>query len=136
VTIGGRPLDAAGHSGLLHDGVTFVNVVRAVQAFSGLLVFSPGGVLLVVVGKHSFAFTVGSRTALLDGTTSVQLRGAPFVLFGDTYVPVTAVATLTGSTVAIDAKHRSIDFEPGAGSVSADPTPTPRGNPGPTPGSS
>ncbi len=125
VTIGGRPLDSAGHSGLLHDGVTFVNIVRAVQAFSGLLVFSPGGGLRVVVGKHKFEFTVGSREAVLDGTMSVRLRGAPFVLGGDTYVPVSAVATLTGSTVAVDAKHHVLDFEPGADSGGATPAPTP-----------
>jgi hypothetical protein len=129
VTIGGRPLDSAGHSGLLHDGVTFVNVVRGVRAFSGLLVFLPSGVLRIAVGKHSFVFTLGSRTATYDRATTVRLGGAPFELGGETYVPVSAFALLTGSTVTVDPKRRSIDFDPGGGSADPQPTPTPARSP-------
>jgi hypothetical protein len=125
VLVGGRPLDRAGHSGLLHRGVTFVNIVRAVKAFSGLMVFLPSGVVRIAVGKHAFVFTVGSREALYDGTTPIHLHGAPFVLAGDTYVPASAIATLTGSTVTVDARRRAIDFEPGASSAEAEPSPAP-----------
>jgi hypothetical protein len=118
VTIGGRRLDKAGHSGLLHRGVTFVNVQRAIAAFDGILVFLPSGVLRAVVGNHTIVFTVGSRTALLDGTT-IRLSGAPFVLAGNSYVPVAAIATLTRYGASVDPKRRVVDLEPGAGSVEA-----------------
>lgn len=115
VTIGSRPLDSRGHSALLHRGVAYVNVVRAVKAFDGLLTFDPGGVVRVAVRKRTMVFTAGSRDALLDGVTRVRLSGAPFVLDGDTYVPVAAMASLAGAQFRVDGKARIVDFEPGAG---------------------
>jgi hypothetical protein len=113
VLIAGRPLDIRGHSALVHRGVTYINVVRAVKAFNGLLTFTRPGVVQVGIGKRTMVFTAGSRAALLDGNTTIRLSGAPFVLEGDTYVPVAAMASLAGAAFHIDAKSRTVDFEPG-----------------------
>jgi hypothetical protein len=120
------PLDSRGHSALVHRDVAFINVVRAVKAFSGLLTFSKGGGVRVAIGKRTMQFTVGSRSALLDGQTTVRLNGVPFVLQTDTYVPVTAIAQLTGAGLVLDSKHRKIDFELDSGdSYPAAGTPSP-----------
>ncbi len=122
VYIAGRPLDRAGHSGLVHRGVTYVNVVRAVKAFNGLLAFT-GRVVRVAIGKRSLVFTVGSRTALVDGQTPVTLSGAPFLLQGDIYAPAVAVARLAGAKLAVDTARRSVELEPGAGEQYPPPAP-------------
>jgi len=106
VRLDGRRLDVAGQSGLLHDGVVYVDVVRIVKGFDGLLTFAPGGVVRVTIGIRTLDFRVGRRTAVLDGKMEVHFRGAPFVLRGVTYVPLGPVAKLGTARLRIDpARH-------------------------------
>jgi hypothetical protein len=107
VLIDGRPLDAKRHSGLNHDGVTYINVVRAVKAFDGLLTFGRGGQVRVTVNGRALRYRIGKRTAQLDNAGTVTLRGAPFVLNGDTYVPLASIATLGNARYTVDT-HRHI----------------------------
>jgi hypothetical protein len=107
VLIDGRPLDAKRHSGLNHDGVTYINVVRAVKAFDGLLTFGRGGQVRVTVNGRALRYRIGRRIALLDNAQTVALRGAPFVLNGDTYVPLASIATLGNARYSVDT-HRHI----------------------------
>jgi hypothetical protein len=125
IFIDGRPLDASTPSGLLHRGVVFINVVRAVKTFDGLLTFAPGGVTRVTISSRTLDFRNGSRTAYA-GTVAVALPGAPFVENGDTYVPLATIASLAAAKVSTDAKHHRALL---TSSVPPPPTATPR--PGP-----
>ena len=124
ILVGGRPVDANHRSGLNRDGILYVNVVRAVKTFSGLLTFGNAGVVRVSIGNRTMLFTIGSKTAVLDGT-KVQLSGAPFKVLGDTYVPLVPVATLGHAKLTVDRRHHQASLELGAGEGFADPDPTP-----------
>jgi hypothetical protein len=127
VFIDGRPLDSSTPSGLLHRGVVFINLVRAVKTFDGLLTFLPGGMTRVTISSRTLDFRNGSRTAYA-GTVAVALPGAPFVENGDTYVPLATIASLASAQLSTDAKHhRALLTSP----VPPPPTATPR--PGGTP---
>ena len=106
IFIDGRPLDAGHDSALNHRGVVFVNVVRAVKAFNGLLTFDRGGVVRVSIGTRMLTFTNGVRTATLDGVP-LPLAGAPFRSLGDIYVPLAPVATLAHARLTVERRaHR------------------------------
>jgi hypothetical protein len=121
IFIDGRPVDANTPSGLSHRGVVFVDVVRAVKTFDGLLTFGTGGLVRVTIGGRTLDFRVGTRYALA-GTTRVGLPGAPFVENGDTFVPLATIARLASAKVSIDTKaHRYMLSLP----EPPPPTPTP-----------
>lgn len=123
IFIDGRPLDAGHNSALNHRGVVFVNVVRAVKAFNGLLTFDRGGVVRVSIGTRMLTFTNGVRTATLDGIP-LPLAGAPFRSLGDTYVPLAPVATLARARLTVDRRaHRAL-LTLGASEGYAAPAPT------------
>ena len=113
VFLDGRRLDARHPSGRNHVGVAYINVIRAVQAFGGLLTFGHGGVVRVTVSGRTLTYRVGQRTALLDNATVVRQRGAPYVDGGDTYVPVASVATLAMAKYTIDTHVRHISLQLG-----------------------
>jgi hypothetical protein len=125
ILIDGRPLDAAHRSGLNHNGVTYINVVRAVKTFDGLLTFDHGGVVRVSIGTRTVIFTLGSKNALLDGSP-LRLSGAPFRQFGDTFVPLATVATLGHAKLTLDRVHHRalLIMDPGAGVAQPAPTST------------
>src|SRR5580700_3038369 len=80
VLVDGRPMDSKAPSGLLHRGTAFVDLVRAVKAFDGLLIFSKGDKSInVTIRSQSARFVVGSRHANVAGRT-VTLPIAPFTL--------------------------------------------------------
>jgi hypothetical protein len=113
VFLDGRRLDGHHPSGRNHAGAAYVNVVRAVQAFGGLLTFGHGGVVRVSISGRTLTYRVGQRTALLDNTTVVRLRGAPYVDNGDIYVPVVSIATLAMAKYTIDTHVRRISLQLG-----------------------
>jgi hypothetical protein len=123
ILVDGRPIDAAHRSGLNRDGILYVNVVRAVKTFNGLLTFGRGGLIRVSIGTRSMRFTIGSRTAVLDGAT-MRLAGAPFRLSGDTYVPLAPIATLGGAKLTVNRHLHQAALNLGAGEGFAQPAPT------------
>jgi hypothetical protein len=104
VTIDGRPIDARGASGLQHNGVMYVDVIRAVKTFDGLLTLGAGGLTRVTIGTRTIDFRIGNRNAYV-GTTRLRLPGAPFVANGDTFVPLATIANLAMAKVTIDTVH-------------------------------
>jgi hypothetical protein len=113
VTVDGRRLDAHGRSGRNHNGVAYINVVRAVKAFGGLLTFGHDGIVRVSIDDRTLTYRVGRATALLDNATVVKLRGAPYLASGDTYVPVVSIATLAMATYTIDTRAHRINLQLG-----------------------
>ncbi|MBC5809819.1 MAG: hypothetical protein GIW95_03045 [Candidatus Eremiobacteraeota bacterium] len=103
LTIDGRPLTPPGKptGALSHGGVVYVDVVQITKAFSGLLTFGSGGSTVTVsVGHKTATFIAGKTTADFGGTTKA-LSGKPFVIDGDLFVPLSAVAALTNSKFSI-----------------------------------
>jgi hypothetical protein len=111
IFIDGRPLDRRSPSGLSRKGVVFIDVVRAVKAFDGLLVFEkdPRSFLVTIRGR-SLRFHLGEAAAKLDDST-ITLPGAPFRRAGDPYAPVAAIADLAGAKVSIDARTHVADLK-------------------------
>lgn len=105
--IDGRPVDSKTPSGVLHGGIAYVNVVRITKAYSGLLTFGKAdhSVNVTIRGK-SATFWVGRRQGDFNGDETTY-AGAPFVLNGDVYVPLAAIAQLAGSTLFVDTKHHT-----------------------------
>ena len=104
VLVDGRPMDSKGPSGLLHRGTAFVDLVRTVKAFDGLLVFGKGDKSFnVTIRSQSARFVIGDRHATVAGK-SETLPLAPFTLNGEIYVPLVAIATLTNSNMTINTK--------------------------------
>ncbi len=104
VAIDGRRVDAGTPSGRRRNGVFYINLIRAVKSFDGLLTFAPGGVAHVTIGVKTVDFRVGSSVAR-SGTTKLQLPGPPFVFDGDEYVPLATMAALASAKVRIDRVH-------------------------------
>lgn len=102
ILLDGRPLDSHSPSGLVHRGVSFINVVRATKAFNGLLIFGKNGrSLRITIRQHNARFTLGQRDGmLLDLQTTFP--APPFELYGDIYVPLTAIAILADVRVSVD----------------------------------
>jgi hypothetical protein len=108
VLIDGRPLDAKRKSALNHGGVTYINVVRAVKAFDGLLTFGRSGQIRVSINGRTLRYRIGRLTAILDNSSTIALRGAPFVRAGDTYVPLASIVTLAAGRYAVDTHRRLV----------------------------
>jgi hypothetical protein len=126
VMLGGRPLDRLHGSALNHDGVTYINVVRAVRAYDGLLTFSNGGsVVRVTVSGRSLLYKIGSRMAQFDNGSAIKLSGAPFSYNGDTYVTVASIALLAGGRFSVDKVGRVVNFCRGSGPSQAQATQLP-----------
>lgn len=123
ILVDGRPVDASHRSGLNRKGIVFINVVRAVKTFDGLLTFDHGGIVRVSIGNRIMIFTLGRSTALLDGSP-LQLAGAPFRMFGDIYVPLLPVATLAGAKVSVDRNHHRAMLQLTGGEGYPDAAPT------------
>jgi hypothetical protein len=109
VTINGRPLDALHPGARAREGRLFINVVRAVRAFNGLLTFAPGGETRVTVGQHTMIYHVGKASADIDDE-SQPLSAAPFVENGDTFVPLASFADFVSATVKVDRDHHRVDL--------------------------
>jgi hypothetical protein len=109
VTIDGRPLDAVRPGAREHDGVVFMNLVKAVRAFDGVLTFSRDGTC-VTIGAHSIVYHIGQPAAETDGAHTVSLSDAPFVENGDIFIPVDSFAKVAGATVAIDKRAHRLDL--------------------------
>jgi hypothetical protein len=114
VTVDGRGLDAKNRSAINHRGVVYVNVVRAVKAFDGLLTFGRGGSLRVTVNGRTLHYRIGQRTAQLENGQVIKLPGAPFDLNGDTYVPIASIATLATARYVVDTSHHVVRLTLGA----------------------
>ncbi|MBD5656535.1 MAG: hypothetical protein IAI50_15340 [Candidatus Eremiobacteraeota bacterium] len=125
ILIDGRPVDSSHRSGLNRNGIVYINVVRAVKTFDGLLTFDKGGVVRVSIGGRTIVFTIGSKVARLDDG-QLTLAGAPFKVGGDVYVPLVPMATLGRAKVTVDRQlHRaSLQLEAGEGFPLPAPTST------------
>jgi len=108
VVVDGRMLDAHTTSARNRDGVVYINVVRAVRAFDGLLTFGRGGTVRVTIEGRTLNYRVGRSTALLDTNVSVPLRGVPYMSDGDIYVPIASIATLAMARYSIDTQHKRV----------------------------
>jgi hypothetical protein len=105
IFVDGRPVDDATPSGISHRGVVYMNVVRAVKTFDGLLTYGADGAVRVTIGGQTLDFRVGSTVARATGAR-IRLAGAPFVLNGDTYVPLSAIAMLATVKMSVDLRHK------------------------------
>ena len=105
ITLDGRPLDARSASGMVHHGVAFINVVRATRAFDGLLVFAKDA---AAGARHDSGQQHHARIPVigqLDGMLldrPTTFSAAPFTLYGDIYVPLTAIAVLADARLSVD----------------------------------
>jgi len=123
VTIDGRRVDAQTPSGRSRNGVLYINLIRAVKSFDGLVTFAPGGVAHVTIGVKNVDFRIGSSVAR-SGKTELQLPGAPFVAGGDEYVPLATLAALASAKITIDrVHHRELLTSASASSQSDAPAP-------------
>jgi hypothetical protein len=126
VSIDGRPLtsDTKDTGASLHDGVVYVDAVKFTKAFSGLLTFQKH-TLVLTIDHHTANFRNGRPSMELDGKM-VKLAGTPFMVRGDLYVPLTAIASVARAKVSIDkpaaVAHVKTAFRPPVASG----TPAPR----------
>ena len=105
VLVDGRPMDSKGPSGLLHRGTAFVDLVRASKRSTACLIFGKGDKSInVTIRSQAARFVVGDRHAMVAGK-SETLALAPFTLNGEIYVPLTAIATLTNTSMKINTKR-------------------------------
>jgi len=106
IELDGRPLDQGTPSGLMHDGKVFVNVVRITRGFDGLLTFGKNDrSVQVTIRRKTAKFIVGRRSGMLNGEPAT-FPAAPFILNGDTYVPLRTMASLADATLSVDTKHK------------------------------
>lgn len=103
IFIDGRPVDARTPSGISRRGVMYVDVVRAVKTFDGLLTFAGGRTRVTITGT-TIDFRIGSSYGFM-GTTRVLLPGPPFVADGQTYVPLATIAKLASAKLTIDRRN-------------------------------
>ena len=129
MVVDGRNFDRtrATTSALVRSGVTYVDLVQGVRAVGGWLSFGPGGSPSVTVGGRTLEFTIGRKSATLEAR-SVPLPGAPFVLDGDTFVPLVAVATLASAKLTVDAHDGRASLALGQGDGYAAPARPDPGN--------
>jgi hypothetical protein len=105
VVLDDRPLDAKVPTGLIHDNTAFIDVVRATKAFDGLLTFGKNDHSVnVTIRSRTAQFVVGSRHGSVAGVSTV-FTGAPFNLYGEVYVPLTAIAKLANAGLTVDLKR-------------------------------
>jgi hypothetical protein len=130
VIMDGRMLDAHRSSARNHDGTTYINIVRAVKAFDGLLTFGRGGLVRVTVNGRTLNYRVGRGTATLDNTMVIGLHGIPYVDHGDTYVPIASIATLAQVRYSVDTVQHRVTLTSGRSEGFA--TPVPKTLPEPT----
>ncbi len=114
--VDGRRFDAGSPSADLRGGKAFVNLVRAVKAFNGLLTFVAPGTTRATFGGRTIEFRIGRTTAKLDGQP-VPLPAAPFIRSGDPYVPLATVGRLVGAKVRIDQRRDRAYLTSGQGDV-------------------
>ncbi len=119
----GRRVDGRSPSADLRDGKAYVDLARVVGVYSGLLTFGPAGKSRATIAGRTIEFTVGRRSAFLDGKR-VDLPAAPFVRRGDTYVPLATIAKLTGSRLRVDSKTGIASLASGSGEIFPPTTPT------------
>src|ERR1700722_12485367 len=123
VIMDGRMLDAHRSSARNHDGTTYINIVRAVKAFDGLLTFGRGGLVRVTVNGRTLNYRVGRGTATLDNTMVIGLHGIPYVDHGDTYVPIASIATLAQVRYSVDTVQHRVTLTSGRSEGFATPVP-------------
>jgi len=123
VVMDGRMLDARNPSARNHNGVTYINVVRAVQAFDGLLTFGRHGGVRVTINGRTLNYRLGRGTATLDTATVINLHGVPYTDNGDTYVPVASIATLAAVQYSVDNSRHRVSLNSGRGTGYATPLP-------------
>lgn len=108
LVVDGRSVDTHVPSGILRDGVPYVDVVDGVHAIGGLLSFGKSGALRVTKAGRTLAFVDGRTTATLERTT-IHLTGAPFLRGRETFVPLASLATLGEATLTVDThNHRAL----------------------------
>lgn len=105
LVVDGRAVDARAPSGLVREGVPYVDVVDGVRAIGGLLSFGDNGALRVTKAGRTLAFVDRRATAML-AATPVRLPGAPFTRDGETYVPLASLAMLGEAKLTIDTRGR------------------------------
>jgi hypothetical protein len=105
ILLDGRPLDAKSPTGVVHDGRSFIDIVRGTKAFSGLLTFTAKDrAATVSVRSHAGRFAIGSRSGSLDGQP-VTWEAASFSLNGDFFVPLSGFARVAGVGLKVDTQH-------------------------------
>ncbi len=111
VSINGRPLDAKHPGARERGGRLFINVVRAVRAFNGLLTFAPGETRVTIDG-NTIIYRVG-RATVEEDEQQQPLVAAPFVEDGDTFVPLASFATFVSATVTVNRDLHRVDLSLG-----------------------
>jgi hypothetical protein len=106
VFVDGVRADTKRASVIERNGTSYIEAVRGVRIFGGLLRFADGGkVVRVTIAMRTMNFVFGQKTAYLDGT-KIVLAAAPQRIDGDVYLPLVTIAKLASARVVIDRARR------------------------------
>jgi hypothetical protein len=96
-----------GRAGVIeYRGNAYIEAVRAVRVFGGLLRFADRGkVVRVTIAMRTMNFVVGQKTAYLEGV-KIVLPAAPQRFESDVYLPLATIAKLASARVVLDRTRR------------------------------
>jgi hypothetical protein len=96
-----------GRAGVIERrGHSYIEAVRAVRIFGGLLRFANGGkVVRVTIAMRTMNFVLDEKTAYLEGV-KIVLPAAPQRFEGDVYLPLAPIARLASARVVVDRTRR------------------------------
>jgi len=115
VFVDGVRVDKRGGSVLERGKTAFIEAVRAVRIFDGLLSFGDRAkIVRITIDRRTMNFVVGQKTAYLEGA-KIVLPAAPFTSDGDVYLPLTTIAKLGSSRVVVDRMRHIASFRLGGG---------------------
>jgi hypothetical protein len=106
IFVDGVRADAGRASVVEHRGYAYIEAVRAVRIFGGLLRFANRGkVVRVTIAMRTMNFVVGQKTAYLEGL-KIVLPAPPQRFENDVYLPLVTIAKLASARVVVDRTRR------------------------------
>jgi hypothetical protein len=94
----------------IRDGVTWVPLRALGQSMGANVDWDPDNrVAILYLGERIISFKIGDPTVNVDGE-SVELRAAPFLDNGDTWIPARFFQTALGYGLQVDAEKNTVQF--------------------------
>lgn len=110
VLLDGVPIDASTDA-RLDDGTIVAPIEPFVRDLAERIeIRDDGEVVVIARGERSIALRIGSNRAR-NGTVTEALPIAPYVLAGNTIIPLAAIARALGALVAYDARSRVLRID-------------------------
>jgi hypothetical protein len=116
LTIGKTDMDVNGMpvgmdaAPLIKDGRTFLPIRALIETLGGSVQWNASTkTVRVMLGSRTVALTIGSKTALVNGSP-VTLDVAPMIVKGRTFLPLRAVAENIGLDLAWEPVSQTISF--------------------------